>query len=93
VSDFASEFDPIDEVAQSFVDRYRRGERPSLTEYIERFPHLADRIRELFPALVRLTPPPASITPTLSPCSVSVSTTACTITRCNSSRAWAWIVF
>ena len=54
MSDFASEFDPIDEVAQSFVDRYRRGERPSLTEYIERFPHLADRIRELFPALVMI---------------------------------------
>ena len=52
MSDLASEFDSIDEMAESFVDRYRRGERPSLAEYTERFPHLAARIRELFPALV-----------------------------------------
>jgi serine/threonine protein kinase/formylglycine-generating enzyme required for sulfatase activity len=48
----SSDFDPIDDVAQSFLDRYRRGERPTLTEYTERFPHLAARIRDLFPALV-----------------------------------------
>jgi serine/threonine protein kinase/WD40 repeat protein len=48
----ASDFDPFDEVAESFVDRYRRGERPSLQEYIDRYPELAGRIRELFPALV-----------------------------------------
>jgi serine/threonine protein kinase/WD40 repeat protein len=47
----ASEFDPFDEVAESFVERYRRGERPSLEEYIDRYPALAQRIRELFPAL------------------------------------------
>jgi serine/threonine protein kinase/formylglycine-generating enzyme required for sulfatase activity len=52
VTSSASDFDPLDDVAQSFLDRYRRGERPSLTEYTERFPHLAARIRELFPALV-----------------------------------------
>ena len=32
--------------------RYRRGERPSLQEYIDRCPDLADEIREMFPALV-----------------------------------------
>jgi serine/threonine protein kinase/WD40 repeat protein len=47
----ASEFDPFDEIAESFVERYRRGERPSLEEYIERYPELAQRIRTLFPAL------------------------------------------
>jgi serine/threonine protein kinase/WD40 repeat protein len=47
----ASEFDPFDEVAESFVERYRRGERPSLEEYIDRYPELAQRIRALFPAL------------------------------------------
>jgi eukaryotic-like serine/threonine-protein kinase len=43
---------PIDGVAEEFVARYRRGEHPSLTEYIQRFPALADEIRELFPTLV-----------------------------------------
>ena len=32
----------------------RRGERPSLQEYIDRCPELADEIRELFPALVEV---------------------------------------
>ena len=31
-----------------------RGERPSLQEYIDRHPELADEIRELFPALVEM---------------------------------------
>jgi eukaryotic-like serine/threonine-protein kinase len=43
---------PIDGVAEEFVSRFRRGEHPSLTEYIQRFPELADEIRELFPTLV-----------------------------------------
>lgn len=43
---------PIDGVAEEFVSRFRRGEHPSLTEYIQRFPDLADEIRELFPTLV-----------------------------------------
>jgi serine/threonine protein kinase/WD40 repeat protein len=46
------ERDPLEELAEEFVGRYRRGERPSLTEYASRHPHLADRVRELFPALV-----------------------------------------
>jgi serine/threonine protein kinase/WD40 repeat protein len=44
--------DPFDEVAESFLKRYRAGERPSVAEYIERYPELADQIRELLPALV-----------------------------------------
>src|SRR5262249_55787517 len=31
---------------------YRRGERPSLAEYTDQHPELAERIRRLFPALV-----------------------------------------
>jgi serine/threonine protein kinase/WD40 repeat protein len=46
--------DPLNALAESFVARFRRGERPSLSEYIERNPELADRIRNLFPALVVL---------------------------------------
>ncbi len=47
-----SEFDPVDELVDGFLERYRRGERPSLTEYTEKHPELAERIRALFPALL-----------------------------------------
>jgi hypothetical protein len=44
--------EPVEEVAEHFLARYRRGERPAITEYTQKHPHLADEIRELFPALV-----------------------------------------
>jgi serine/threonine protein kinase len=43
---------PVEQLAEEFAERYRRGERPSLAEYVERFPAHAEEIRELFPALV-----------------------------------------
>jgi eukaryotic-like serine/threonine-protein kinase len=46
--------DPIDELAEEFLARYRRGERPALSEFIGRRPDLADDIRDLFPALVMM---------------------------------------
>ncbi|HEX3450324.1 MAG TPA: protein kinase, partial [Isosphaeraceae bacterium] len=46
--------DPLDVVAEEFVRRFREGERPSLSEYAVRYPELAERIGELFPALVRM---------------------------------------
>jgi serine/threonine protein kinase len=42
------------ELAEEFVERYRRGERPSLKEYIDRHPSLADEIREAFPAMAMM---------------------------------------
>ena len=51
-ADPSSDADPLVELAEEFADRYRRGERPALTEYTDRYPHLADRIRKLFPAMV-----------------------------------------
>ena len=39
-------------LAEEFAERIRRGEHPSLTEYVERYPEHADDIRDLFPALV-----------------------------------------
>src|SRR5262245_281017 len=42
----------FDELAEEFAERYRQGERPSLQEYIDRCPEMADEIRETFPALV-----------------------------------------
>lgn len=41
-------------LADEFAARYRAGERPSLQEYIDRHPALAEDIRELFPAMVEI---------------------------------------
>ena len=46
--------DPLGPILESFLARFRKGERPSLTEYIGRYPALAGEIRELFPALVEI---------------------------------------
>ncbi len=47
-----SDRDPVDLLAEEFVARYRRGERPALAEYIDAHPDLAEEIEELFPALI-----------------------------------------
>jgi WD40 repeat protein/serine/threonine protein kinase len=39
------------ELAEEFLERYRRGERPSLKEYADRHPDLAADIRDVFPAM------------------------------------------
>src|SRR5215831_9092901 len=44
--------DPVEQLAEDFLERYRRGEHPSLSEFIARAPEHAGEIRELFPALV-----------------------------------------
>jgi len=44
----------IDALAEEFARRFRRGEYPSLQEYIDRYPELADDIRELLPALAEV---------------------------------------
>jgi WD40 repeat protein/tRNA A-37 threonylcarbamoyl transferase component Bud32/tetratricopeptide (TPR) repeat protein len=41
----------VEQLAEEFVERYRRGERPSPSEYAARYPEHAQEIRELFPAL------------------------------------------
>jgi serine/threonine protein kinase/WD40 repeat protein len=46
------ERDPFEKLADSFLARYRAGERPSVQEYAERYPELAEQIRALLPALV-----------------------------------------
>jgi len=43
--------DLLNELAHEFAERFRRGERPSLTEYTARCPDLAAEIRDLFLAL------------------------------------------
>jgi WD40 repeat protein len=42
---------PVEILAEEYLDRKRRGESPTLSEYLERYPELAGEIRELFPAL------------------------------------------
>jgi serine/threonine protein kinase/Flp pilus assembly protein TadD len=46
--------DPLGQLAEEFLERHRRGERPAVTEYAARHPDLAEQIRELFPALVMM---------------------------------------
>ena len=41
----------IEDLAEEFLERRRRGERPSLDEYAARYPDLAGEIREFFPVL------------------------------------------
>jgi serine/threonine protein kinase/WD40 repeat protein/Flp pilus assembly protein TadD len=50
----SSDRNPLDELAEEFVARYRRGERPALSEYTDKHPSLAGEIRELFPALLMM---------------------------------------
>src|SRR5579859_5626726 len=52
MSDSDSASNPLDVLADEFVERHRRGERPVLSEYVARYPNLADEIREVFPALI-----------------------------------------
>src|SRR5262245_19423335 len=54
LTDSSSDVNPLDALAEEFLERYRRGERPALTEYTEKHPKLADEIRDLFPALVMM---------------------------------------
>jgi eukaryotic-like serine/threonine-protein kinase len=71
------DYDRFDELAEEFAERYRKGERPSLQEYVDRFPEMAEEIREMFPALVEVeqadgdardeaAPHPTSLAPHLS---------------------------
>jgi WD40 repeat protein/tRNA A-37 threonylcarbamoyl transferase component Bud32 len=53
-TDSSGEFDLLDRLAEEFAARYRRGERPALKEYIDRYPHLAADIREVFPAMAAI---------------------------------------
>jgi tetratricopeptide (TPR) repeat protein len=54
MSDQASKSDVVLELAEEFLEKHRRGERPSLEEYVGRYPELADRIREVFPVMAMM---------------------------------------
>ena len=42
------------ELAEEFLERYRKGERPALKEYVDRHPELAGEIRDVFPAMAMM---------------------------------------
>jgi len=44
----------LNELAEEFIERYRRGERPAIDEFESRCPEHAEEIRELFPTLVAM---------------------------------------
>jgi serine/threonine protein kinase/Tfp pilus assembly protein PilF len=49
--DFDAGLGSVEILAEEFLERQRRGERPEIAEYTARYPELADRIRAFFPAL------------------------------------------
>jgi WD40 repeat protein/tetratricopeptide (TPR) repeat protein len=53
-TDSLDKYDLLDQLAEEFAGRYRRGERPSLKEYIDRYPHLEADLREILPAMVEI---------------------------------------
>src|SRR5262245_6339464 len=53
-SSSSADYGRFEKLAEEFAARFRLGERPSLQEYIDRCPELAEEIRELFPALVEV---------------------------------------
>ncbi len=48
------ERDPVDVLADEFAARYRKGETPSITEYVRRYPEHAGQIQSLFPSVALL---------------------------------------
>jgi serine/threonine protein kinase len=46
--------DPLDQLAEEFTERCRRGESPSVSEYEARYPEYAARIRKLLPAVAMM---------------------------------------
>src|SRR5207253_10863741 len=56
----SAEVHPVEALAAEYLRRHRQGEQPSMAEYLERYPELAEQIRAVFPALIaveQLKPP------------------------------------
>jgi len=51
MNDPDSERDPLEQLAEEFLDRCRRNEHPDVSEYARQHPEMAERIRDLFPTL------------------------------------------
>ncbi len=55
----SSDRNPVEALPEEFLDRQRRGERPTLDDYCQRFPDRAQEIRDLFSVLIRMQDLPA----------------------------------
>jgi eukaryotic-like serine/threonine-protein kinase len=54
MNSFSDARNPVERLTEDLIDRNRRGERPTLEEYVDRYPDLASEIRDLFPALLMM---------------------------------------
>jgi WD40 repeat protein/serine/threonine protein kinase/tetratricopeptide (TPR) repeat protein len=54
MSESSADRHPVEELAEEFLARKRRGEKPTLAEYTGKYPELAGEIRDLFPALLMM---------------------------------------
>ena len=53
-TDLSTDREPVEVLAEDFVDRHRAGERPTIQEYVEAHPELQDEIEVIFPAVLTL---------------------------------------
>jgi serine/threonine protein kinase/WD40 repeat protein len=68
MNDSLSQQNQIEVLAEEFLERRRRGERPTVAEYAAQYPELADEIRACFPALLLVEDlKPGSADPTTGP--------------------------
>jgi WD40 repeat protein/serine/threonine protein kinase len=58
-----SDLDLVEQLAEEFARRRRGGERPAVTEYVQRYPELAELIRKTFPVFTVPEAPPAQASP------------------------------
>jgi serine/threonine protein kinase len=70
MSTSSADRDPVETLAAEFMERHRQGENPSIEEYTEKYPELAEEIRDLFPTIAALegwkldkAPPPRPLAP------------------------------
>ena len=54
LDDSSGDREPVEVLAEEFLERLRKGERPSLAEYKQRYPELAEDIDDVFPALAMM---------------------------------------
>lgn len=54
MTDSSDTRDPVEMLAEEFLDRHRRGEHPTIGEYADAHPEWSDRIRSLFPTLMMI---------------------------------------
>ena len=50
----SSDRNPVEELADEFLERHRNGEAPTVEEYCDKFPDFAGQIRKLFPTLLMM---------------------------------------